>query len=154
MPQGLEQQIAQAHFRFPALEAILSISVAAEHLRQQVDKAVAPLDINGGQYTILRVLKRAYPEALSRSDILKRMIEKTVDITRQIDGLEKKGLVERIRTREDRRLSLARITPQGMEVLEKIDPLFRQMLLKIAGAVSEEECRQISALCEKVYSVE
>ena len=36
------------------------------------------------------------------------MIEKTSDTTRLIDGLEKKGFVERIRTSKDRRLSLTK----------------------------------------------
>lgn len=142
----------QSRYRFPALEAILDISMAAEYLRHQVDKACAPLDINGGQYAILRLLKRAYPEGMSRTEIVKNLIEKTTDVTRQIDSLEKKGMAERIRVKEDRRLSLAKITPKGMEVMEKVDPLFFAMLSEISKSIEEEECKQVSMLCKKIYS--
>lgn len=139
-------------FRFPALEAIMDISLAAEFLRQQVDKACAPLEINGGQYAILRLLKRSYPEGMSRTEIVKNLIEKTTDVTRQIDGLEQKGLAERIRIKEDRRLSLAKITEAGMAVMEKVDPLFFAMLSEISHHIDEEECKQVSMLCKKIYS--
>lgn len=142
----------QSRYRFPALEAILDISMAAEYLRQQVDKACAPLDINGGQYAILRLLKRTYPEGMSRTEIVKNLIEKTTDVTRQIDSLEKKGLAERIRVQEDRRLSLAKITPKGMKVMEQVDPLFFAMLAEISKCIDEEECKQVSMLCKKIYS--
>lgn len=147
-----KENTTHPRYRFPALEAILDISMAAEFLRQQVDKACAPLGITGGQYAILRLLKRAYPEGMSRTEIVKNLIEKTTDVTRQIDGLESKGLAERIRIQEDRRLSLARITTEGMVVMEKVDPLFMAMLSEISKSISEEECREVSALCKKIYS--
>ncbi|MFM8280688.1 MAG: MarR family winged helix-turn-helix transcriptional regulator [Bacteroidota bacterium] len=146
------EQSTQSRYRFPALEAILDISMAAEFLRQQVDKACSPLGINGGQYTILRLLKRAYPEGMSRTEIVKHLIEKTTDVTRQIDGLEQKGLAERIRVQEDRRLSLARITESGMEVMERVEPLFMAMLSEISKSITEDECKEVSILCKKIYT--
>ena len=149
---GQEHNGHKSRYRFPALEAILDISMAAEYLRHQVDKACAPLDINGGQYAILRLLKRAFPESMSRTEIVKNLIEKTTDVTLQIDSLEKKGFVERIRVKEDRRLSLARITASGMEVMEKVDPLFFAMLSEISKTIDEDECKQLSMLCKKMYA--
>ena len=146
------EQSTQSRYRFPALEAILDISMAAEFLRQQVDKACSPLGINGGQYTILRLLKRAYPEGMSRTEIVKHLIEKTTDVTRQIDGLEQKGLAERIRVQEDRRLSLARITESGMEVMERVEPLFMAMMSEISKSITEDECKEVSILCKKIYT--
>ena len=148
------EQSTQSRYRFPALEAILDISMAAEFLRQQVDKACSPLGINGGQYTILRLLKRAYPEGMSRTEIVKHLIEKTTDVTRQIDGLEQKGLAERIRVQEDRRLSLARITESGMEVMERVEPLFMAMMSEISKSITEDECKEVSILCKKIYTPE
>jgi DNA-binding MarR family transcriptional regulator len=80
------------------------------------------------------------------------MIEKTSDTTRLIDGLEKKGFVERIRTSKDRRLSLTKITSDGMKKLEDIDPLFMDLLKTISAVLSEDECKQLSSLCKKLYS--
>jgi DNA-binding MarR family transcriptional regulator len=89
---------------------------------------------------------------MSRTEIVKNLIEKTTDVTRQIDGLEHKGLAERIRIQEDRRLSLARITQEGMEVMEQVEPLFMAMLAEISNNINEDECREVSTLCKKIYT--
>lgn len=136
--------------RHPTLEAILNISRAAEYIRQQVDNAVKPLDITGVQYNILRILKRTHPEGLSRSEILKQLIEKSVDVTRSIDGLAETGLVERIRTEKDRRLSISKITETGIQALEQVDPLFYILLNQMTTFLNQEEYTQLSHLCEKL----
>jgi MarR family 2-MHQ and catechol resistance regulon transcriptional repressor len=138
------------HHRFPALETILAVSHTAEFFRSKVDTAVAALDITGVQYTILRVLKRSYPKGMSRTEIHGHIIEKSVDITRSIDGLEKSGLVVRSRPDNDRRLSVATITEQGIKALEQVDPMFFTMLQKLSTMLTPEEFQELTRLCKKV----
>jgi DNA-binding MarR family transcriptional regulator len=130
----------------------MMISSAAEFMARQVDKAVAPLDITGVQYKILRILKRAYPAGLSRTEILNNLDEKSVDVTRSIDGLVKSGLVERSRPEEDRRMSIATITQAGIDALQQVDPLFYQMLGEMQAALTEDEFRELSRLCRKLIA--
>jgi len=147
------QQSAAGHrHQHPALDAIMMISSAAEFMAQQVDKAVAPLDITGVQYKILRILKRSFPAGLSRTDILNHLDEKSVDVTRSIDGLVKAGLVERSRPEEDRRMSIATITQAGIDALQQVDPLFYQMLGEMQATLTEEEFRELSRLCRKLVA--
>jgi DNA-binding MarR family transcriptional regulator len=136
--------------RSPILQAIINVSMAAEFIRQQVDTAVAPLDITGVQYNILRVLKRVHPEGLSRTEVLKHLIEKSVDVTRSIDGLVETGLVERVRSNEDRRLSISKITAQGITALEKVDPYFFKMMSDMSASLTEDEYRELTRLCQKL----
>lgn len=136
----------------PALDAIITVSMAAEFLRTQVDKAVAPLEITGVQYNILRVLKRSSPEGLSRTEILRHLIEKSVDVTRSIDGLIRLGLVRRERPEQDRRLSITSITEAGIEALQKTDPLFYSMMSQMGNGMTEAEFRELSRLCHKLIA--
>lgn len=39
-----------------------------------------------------------------------------------------------------------------MKKLEDIDPLFMDLLKNISSVLSEEECKQLSSLCKKLYS--
>jgi len=39
-----------------------------------------------------------------------------------------------------------------MKKLEEIDPLFMDLLKNISSVLSEEECKQLSSLCKKLYS--
>lgn len=145
-----QTQRGNPHQRFPALDAIIAVSEAAEFFRSKVDTAVAPLDITGVQYTILRVLKRAYPAGLSRTDIHAHIIEKSVDVTRSIDGLEKGGFVVRSRPQQDRRLSIATITDKGIQALEQVDPMFFTMLQKFSATMTPDEFIELTRLCKKV----
>jgi DNA-binding MarR family transcriptional regulator len=136
----------------PALDAIITVSMAAEFLRSQVDKAVAPLEITGVQYNILRVLNRCSPEGLSRTEILRHLVEKSVDVTRSIDGLIRLGLVRRERPEQDRRLSITSITDTGIEALHKTDPLFYSMMTTMGERMNAEEFRELSRLCHKLIA--
>lgn len=136
----------------PALDAIINVAIASEYLRTQVDKAVAPLDITGVQYNILRILKRAYPQGISRSEVLKHLIEKSVDVTRSIDGLIKAGYVERERPAEDRRLSITTITEKGIQALKDVDPHFYAMMGAMGETLTPDEFRELSRLCQKLAS--
>jgi DNA-binding MarR family transcriptional regulator len=155
MGQGLETRIARSHFDNPMLNAIIHINVAANFLQAKVDIACAPLGITGVQYNILRILKRSKDSnGVSRNDIVRQIIEKSVDVTRSIDGLVKLGFVARQNADFDRRVVLHTITPAGAEAIEKVDPYFKTMLDELSDTFTEEELRTIASLCEKLYSTD
>jgi DNA-binding MarR family transcriptional regulator len=138
------------HHSHPVLDAIINVAVASAYLNAQVDRAVEPLHITGVQYNILRVLKRVHPRGVSRTEILRHLIEKSVDVTRSIDGLIRLGFVERVRPEEDRRLSITIITDKGVAALDAVDPLFFSMMGDIGKKLTEEEFRELSRLCRKL----
>ncbi len=49
------------------------------------------------------------------------MITRDPDVTRLVDRLEKRGLVERSRDARDRRIVLLRITAEGLRLLAGLD---------------------------------
>lgn len=136
------------------LEAIIAVSEAAVFLRDMLDRAVAPLGITSAQYTILRILKRAAPDGCNRADILRQVLGKKADLTRQLDGLERLGFIRRVRPATDRRIVISTITPQGAEALERVDPLFREMLALLSKALAPEQWTTVAELCRTIYSVE
>ncbi len=152
MGNALKQRLKQSHFESEKQEATLNILVTANYLRQYMNSAYTEFDITHTQYNVLRILKGIYPQGHPRSEIICRMIEQAPDVTRLIDRLEKQGLVERIRTEEDRRLSIARITDKGLEVLEKIHPYIDRFDSVIGTRLTPAECLELSRLCEKIYS--
>lgn len=152
MGNALKQRLKQSHFESEKQEATLNILVTANYMRQYMNGVCADFDITHTQYNVLRILKGVYPHGHPRSEIICRMIEQAPDVTRLIDRLEKQGLVERVRTDEDRRLSIARITTRGIELLDKIHPYVDRFDSVIGARLTSEECRELSRLCEKIYS--
>lgn len=136
----------------PREEVTLNINVALTLINARFSKMIEPFEITAVQYNVLRILKGVYPEGHARCEIAIRMIERASDITRIIDRLEKQGLVERDRTSEDRRMSITKITEKGIKLVEDINPLLSTEHKKITQNLSEQECKELSALIEKLYS--
>jgi DNA-binding MarR family transcriptional regulator len=150
----LKQRIKQKKFEGASHEAMLNLIVAAGYVRQQVDEACAPYEITQAQYNALRILRGAYPDGYPRGEVGSRMLDRAPDVTRLIDRLERRGLVERIRSRADRRLSMTRITRAGLELLKRMEPRIQQVQRAFGQRMSARELRQLSALCEKLYGTE
>src|SRR6202165_3688443 len=72
-------------------------------------------DLSSNQYNVLRIL-RGSPDGLPCGEIASRMITRDPDITRLLDRLEKRGLISRCRENKDRRMGIARLVPQWVEI--------------------------------------
>jgi DNA-binding MarR family transcriptional regulator len=151
MGDALRHRIQQVHFESAVQEAFLNVLVTADHLRAQTERLCAGFGLSGSQYNVLRILRGVHPEGHSRCEIARRMIERAPDITRLVDRLEKRGWVERDRSERDRRLSISRITPAGLELLETIGPRLVEVQRDFAARVPDKDCRELSRICEAIY---
>ncbi len=152
MGKALNDRI-KAKQEIPAVsEAIINLLIAAEQVRGWIEQACSQHGLTQAQYNVLRILRGAGGEGHSRCEIANRMIERAPDVTRLIDRLETQGLAERVRSGEDRRLSITRITKKGLDVLDALEPRLTDFSAKFAARLPEEDCRELSRLCEKIYN--
>jgi DNA-binding MarR family transcriptional regulator len=87
--------------------------------------------LTGPQSGVLRNLVKKGP--LSSADLSRRSYVTPSNITGIIDRLEKKGLVERIKKRGDRRVALITLTEAGLELGETLpDPIEKRIISKLA----------------------
>lgn len=142
----------QTDFESPSLEARLNLIVAADAVRAPMDALCAKYDITQGQYNVLRILRGAGSEGHPRCEIAERMVERAPDITRLIDRLEKQDLVERSRSDEDRRLSMAKISRKGLALLDEIEPELHEIHQQLTEKLSTAEWIALTSLCEKIYA--
>lgn len=137
----------------PAREVLnLNLRIASNVLANRYEKLVSQYGITTSQYNVLRILKGVYPGGHPRCEIAVRMMETAPDITRLIDRLEKQGLVLRDRTKEDRRMSITKLSEKGLKLLNEIQPMIDKEHRNSTKNLSEEECRKLSALLEKLYN--
>jgi DNA-binding MarR family transcriptional regulator len=132
-------------------EVDLNIRVASALMEDNFEDLTSKFGITGPQYNVLRILKGVYPDGHPRCEIAKRMIDRASDITRLIDRLEKQDLVKRDRTKEDRRMSITRITEKGLKLMEEIAPFVGDAHKQITKNLTNDECRELSRLIEKLY---
>jgi len=150
--EELSKRIRQERFDSPVQEAVLNLIVAADHVRQQVEAICEANGISGPQYNVLRILKGVHPDGHPRCEIIRRMLEKAPDVTRLVDRLEHQKLVERVRSDEDRRLSITRITQTGLDLLNTMDPAMQRLNRDFGERISRRDCRELSRICEGIYA--
>jgi len=102
-------------------EAHLNIRRTADLLAQLFSDLLAGYDLTGTQYNVLRILRGAGQPGLNCKDIGARMVRRDPDITRLLDRLEKRKLTTRVRSREDRRATIVRISANGLALLKELD---------------------------------
>lgn len=152
MPEELRERVKQTEpFEDPGQEAMLSLMAAASSVRGVLENVHEQHGLFGSQYNILRILAGGPPEGYPRCEIIDRMINRGPDVTRLVDPLEERGLVERQRSDEDRRMVLHRITEQGRALLRDVSPDLGPVQEAFNEALSEKEMKQLSQLCATVY---
>lgn len=104
-----------------AQETVVELIRTAGAVRRVLAEAIDAFGVTGQQYNVLRILRGVYPEPLPTMDLAERMMEKTPGMTGLLDRLEKKGLVRRERSPDDRRVWYCTITPEGMALLEEMN---------------------------------
>lgn len=151
MGEALKRRLKQAHFEDSIQEALLNLLVAANDVREQIDRACSDYGVTLAQYNVLRILKGAHPHGQPRGEIAVRMIERAPDVTRMVERLENQGLVERDRSEQDRRLSITRITPKGLKLLDQLRPRIDEVHRYFAERVSLRDRRELTRICEGIY---
>ena len=147
----LQAEIQQTRpFRSPQQEGLISIFRTADLLRRAMALHVEPHGISGQQFNVLRILRGATPERLPTLTIARRMIEQTPGITRLLDRLERKALVQRERCPSDRRRVLCSITPGGLALLGELDPLVARAEDEVLGAISGAELQTLLGILDAI----
>jgi DNA-binding MarR family transcriptional regulator len=108
--------------RAPSAEevAFLDLLRTTDMLSRHPAQVLKSEELSPTQYNVLRIL-RGSPDGLACGEIGNRMITRDPDITRLLDRLEKRGLISRWRETTDRRIVMARITPEGLKLLARLD---------------------------------
>lgn len=109
------------NFRSREHQATLGLLRTAEALKRSFAQVLESHGITAQQYNVLRILRGAGPEGLPTLTIGERMIEETPGVTRLVDRLERKGLVERKPCPKDRRRVFCCITEKGLGQLKQLD---------------------------------
>ncbi|MFM6955907.1 MAG: MarR family winged helix-turn-helix transcriptional regulator [Ignavibacteria bacterium] len=149
----LHIRLKQERFESPVHQAMLSILVSADIIKRNQLAVCFDKELTHSQYNILRILKGT-PEGFCRKEIIERMLEKAPDVTRLIDGLVARNLAERIQSPIDKRMSLTRITEEGLHLLDELHVPMQSFAKEMDAMFSEEELLTITELCGRVIAHE
>jgi DNA-binding MarR family transcriptional regulator len=129
----------------PEEAALLDLLRTTDILSRGLVQVLKTEDLSATQYNALRILCGA-PEGLPCGEIASRMITRDPDVTRLLDRLEKRGLISRCRETKDRRTVMARITPDGLKLLRRLDEPVQAAHRKQLGHLGRERLRALTEL--------
>lgn len=117
----LEEEIIQQKFDSDYHKAAVNIIYTSNWLMDIHSKVIKPYNITVQQFNILRILRGQYPAVVNLKLIKKRMLDKMSDVSRLVERLREKELVNRQICPSDRRHMDIIITAKGLELLQKLD---------------------------------
>jgi len=131
-------------------EVFVSFQRAADWLLQGVENLLKLHGLSPAQYNVLRILRGAGSEGLSCREVAERMVTRDPDMTRLLDRLEKQGLLSRERRKDDRRVVTTRITPQGLDLLKRLDQPLHELHRRQLRHIPAARLKALAGLLDEV----
>jgi DNA-binding MarR family transcriptional regulator len=128
------------------VDVFLALITTAERFERQVVELLKVAGLSVSQYNILRILRGAGEAGLACGQVGGRLIRHDPDVTRLMDRLEKRGLLERSREQRDRRIVRTRITPAGLALLATLDAPVDDLHERQLGHMSERRLGELKTL--------
>jgi DNA-binding MarR family transcriptional regulator len=151
MSGRLQSEIRQSRpFPHPAEETFLNLLRTAGWLERAVEDALRPAGLTQPQYNVLRILHGAGKDGLPCGEVGARMITRDPDMTRLLDRMEKRGLIQRNRSEKDRRVVRAYLAPEGAAALKALEKPVREAIRRALEPLGEEKLATLTGLLEEV----
>ena len=115
-----------------------------------IDAELEPLDITWAQWGTL--LKIANGRAETATELCRTMAGDTGSMTRMLDRLEQKGLIQRDRSSEDRRIVQLSLTKAGQKLYPKLPPIAVKVLNQQLKGFSRDELETMKGFLRRMLA--
>lgn len=149
----IEDEIQQKQFSSSHQKAAVNLIYTYSWMISKQNEFMKEFDLSMQQFNILRILRGRKNEPASILLIKERMLDKNSDVSRLVDRLVKKELVNRQVCLNDRRQMDVTITLKGLEILAEIDKRNVEFHSVMKG-LTESESELLSNLLDKLRSSE
>ena len=131
-----------------ALNAFISLNRAVETVRININKNFQHNGLTESQFGVLEALLHLGP--LCQKDIAEKLLVSSGNITMVIDNLEKRKLVKRNRSENDRRYIHIELTKSGKNLIQSIFPDHVDSIVKEFSILTAEEQKTLRNLTKKL----
>jgi MarR family 2-MHQ and catechol resistance regulon transcriptional repressor len=128
-----------------ALNAFITLVRAAEAVTVALHRNLASQRLTSSQFGVLEALFHLGP--LCQGELAVKLLRSGASVTSVVEGLEKRGLVVRQRTEEDKRFVRVALTGKGRKLIEEIFPPHARTAARLFGVLTGDEQEQLRRLC-------
>lgn len=137
-------------YRFDSLEqeAFLNLWRTYDRLRIIEEELFGRYDLTPQQYNALRLLRSRHPHPgrLPTLELAARLVSRAPDITRLLDRLEGRGLIDRARPARNRRVVEVGIAEAGLVLLRELGEQVRACHARQFGHLTPQQLQELIAL--------
>lgn len=137
-----------AQSTYLALNTYTKLMRAAESVTARVGRVMAADDLTISQFGVLEALLHKGP--LCQRDIAAKILKSSGNMTLVIDNLEKRRLVRRERTSDDRRYLTISLTDEGVELIRDVFARVEEAIVAQMQVLADTEQEQLGMLCKKL----
>ena len=116
----------------------------------QLDAELKALDIRAPQWVVLMRIANGY--ARTSAELCRAFNYDTGSMTRMLDRLEEKGLIQRERSQEDRRIVTLALTEAGLALYPQLLRAGQRVAERLVSGISPEALAQFKALALQMYA--
>ena len=137
-------------FHLPSVEVLLNLAYTYDVTATHLARAIGKHGLSLSSFNLLMILSRNGGEGCPLYEIGELLLVSRANVTGLVDSLERKGLVERVADKRDRRVRVARITKAGGTLLESLLPEHYLDLRKICSRLNTAEKASLGDLLTKL----
>ncbi|MFS0838767.1 MarR family winged helix-turn-helix transcriptional regulator [Paenibacillus sp. 1P03SA] len=137
----------KSHNDTPYLELFQVIGLK---LKKKADESIKELGLSAQQGKIIDYIYRNQDNNLIQKDLADRFHLRGASITSMLQGLEKKGYIERKIPANNERQKNIYALPKAVELIEAFNDSFQKVEDEIVQTLSEEEKRTLKELLIKI----
>ena len=126
------------------------IARARRAIVEAIDRELAPLDISHAQWIVVMLLGDG--AAFTAAELCKILLYDPGAMTRLLDRLEKKGVLRRVRTRNDRRTARLELTAEGNKLYPRILGALVQVFNRLLHGFSKGEVQLLEQLLKRMVA--
>ena len=131
-----------------ALNALITLVRAAEAVTVEMHRDLGRKRLTSSQFGVLEALFHVGP--LCQGELAAKLLRSGASLTSVVEGLEKRGLVIRQRTEEDKRFVRVALTGKGRALIRDIFPAHAATVGRLFGVLTTKEQEELRRLCRKL----
>jgi MarR family 2-MHQ and catechol resistance regulon transcriptional repressor len=134
-----------------ALSTYLKLTRTSDRLWDRLALGLQREGVTPSQFGVLEALFHLGP--MCQRDLGERILRSSGNMTMVIGNLERRGLVRRARSTEDRRYLQVHLTAQGERLVRRVFPEHAAAITRELSVLTREEQRTLGHLCRKLGAV-
>ena len=144
----LEDEIQQKSFESEHHKLMVNLLYTGNWVAALNKKFLKPFGLSPEQFNLLRILRGMKSSPVTVAILNERMLDKMSNVSRLVEKLRIKKLVERQENSQDRRQVHISITEEGHSLLKKTDQMMPELIRRF-HSLNEQQAAELNLLLDQ-----